>query len=65
MVLLQMMEMLSQTNSIFFLINAGTVLANSIASTDKNPVDYIQQDVINTLYLTLSQKMKLVKSLVH
>ena len=44
-----MMEMLSQTNSILF-CKFGTVLANSIEPTDKNPVDYIQQDVINTLY---------------
>ena len=33
-----------------FFVNVGSVLAYSIASTDKNPVDYIQQDVINTLY---------------
>ena len=33
-----------------FFVNVGTVLANSIAPSDKNPVDYIQQDVINTLY---------------
>ena len=33
-----------------FFVKVGTVLANSIAPTDKNPVDYIQQDVMNTLY---------------
>ena len=33
-----------------FFVNVGTVLAKSIPPTDKNPVDYIQQDVITNLY---------------
>ena len=60
-----MMEMLSQTNSILFFVNVGTVLANSIAPTDKNHVDYIQQDVINTLYFDPVTENEIVKSLVH
>ena len=28
-----------------FCVNVGTVLVKSIPPTDKNPVDYIQQDV--------------------
>ena len=40
-----------------FCVNVGTVLANSIAPTDKNPANYILQDVIDTLYLTLSQNL--------
>ena len=30
--------------------NVGTLLANSMTRTDKNPVDYIKQDIIYTLY---------------
>ena len=51
-------------NTIF--VNVGTVLANSIAPTDKNPVDYIQQDVINTLYfdpVTENEICKIIGSL--
>ena len=33
-----------------FFVNVGTVLAISITPTDKNPVDYIQQDMISNLY---------------
>ena len=33
-----------------FFVNVGTVLAKSISPTDKNPVDYIQQDMISNLY---------------
>ena len=33
-----------------FFVNVGTVLAKSIPPTDKNPVDYIQQDILGTLY---------------
>ena len=33
-----------------FFVNVGTVLAKSIPLTDKNPVDYIQQDILITLY---------------
>ena len=33
-----------------FFVNVGTVLAKSITPTNKNPFDYIQQDIINTLY---------------
>ena len=33
-----------------FFVNVGTVLAQSISPTDKNPVDYIQQDMISNLY---------------
>ena len=49
-----------------FFVNVGTVLANSIAPTDKNPVDYIQQDVINTLYfdpVTENEICKIICSL--
>ena len=49
-----------------FFVNVGTVLANSIAPTDKNPVDYIQQDVINTLYfdpVTENEICKIIGSL--
>ena len=35
-------------NKIF--VNVGTVLAKSIPSTEKNPVDYLQQDIITKLY---------------
>ena len=41
-------------------------MANSIAPTDKNPVDYIQQDVINTLYfdpVTGNEICKIIGSL--
>ena len=33
-----------------FFVNVGTVLAKSISPTDKNPVDYIQQDMLSNLY---------------
>ena len=33
-----------------FFVNVGTVLAKSISPTDKNAVDYIQQDMISNLY---------------
>ena len=33
-----------------FFVNVGTVLAKSIPPTDTNPVDYIQQDILSTLY---------------
>ena len=33
-----------------FFVNVGTVLAKSIPPTVKNPVDYIQQDILSTLY---------------
>ena len=33
-----------------FFVNVATVLAKSIPPTDKNPVDYIQQDILSTLY---------------
>ena len=33
-----------------FFVNVGTVFAKSISPTDKNPVDYIQQDMISNLY---------------
>ena len=33
-----------------FFVNVGTVLAKSIPPTDKNPVDYIQQDILGTPY---------------
>ena len=42
--------MLSQTDSTVFFVNVGTVLAKSISPTDKNPVDYIKQDMISNLY---------------
>ena len=65
MVILQMMEILSQTNSTLFFVNVGTVLVNSIACTDNIPVDYIQQD-INTLYfdpVTENEICKIIGSL--
>ena len=49
-----------------YFVNVGTVLANSIAPTDKNPVDYIQQDIINTLYfdpVTENEICKIIGSL--
>ena len=49
-----------------FFVNVGTVLTNSIVSTDKNSVDYIQNDVINTLYfhpVTENEICKIIGSL--
>ena len=49
-----------------FFVNVGTVLAKSITPTDKNPVDYIQQDIINTLYfdpVTENEICKIIGSL--
>ena len=49
-----------------FFVNVGTVLAKSITLTDKNPVDYIQQDIINTIYfdpVTENEICKMIGSL--
>ena len=45
-----MMEMLSKTNSTLFFVNVGTVLDKPIPPTHRNPVDYIQRDILSTLY---------------
>ena len=50
-----------------FFVNVGTVLAKSITPTDKNPVDYIHQDIINTLYfdpVTENEICKIIGSLI-
>ena len=44
-----------------FFVNVGTVLANSIAPTDKSPVDCLHQDVINTLYFDLVTENEICK----
>ena len=61
-----MMGMLSQTNSTMFFVNVGTVMAKSTTPTDKNPVDYIQQDMINALHfhpVTENEICKIIGSL--
>ena len=49
-----------------FFVNVGTVLAKSIPPTDKNPVDYLQQDIIPNLYFdptTENEISKIIGSL--
>ena len=52
MVLLQMVEMLPQTSSTNSL---------SIPPADKNPVDYLQQDIITNLYFDPTTENELIK----
>ena len=42
-------------------VNVGTVLAKSIPPTDKNPVDYIQQDIITNLYFDPTTENEICK----
>ena len=47
-------------------VNVGTVLPKSMPPTDKNPVDYLQQDKITNLYFdptTENEKSKIIGSL--
>ena len=44
-----------------FFVNVGTVLAKSIPSTDRNPVDYLQQDVITNLYFDPTTEYEISK----
>ena len=49
-----------------FFVNVGTVLAKSIPPTNKNPVDYLQRDIITNLYFdptTENEISKIIGSL--
>ena len=46
-------------NSLF--VNVGTAMAKSISPTDKNPVDYMQQDMISNLYFDLVTEQEICK----
>ena len=44
-----------------FFVNVGTVLVKSIPPTDKNPVEYIQQDIITNLYFDPTTENEICK----